>query len=337
MASPIGRTGGGSEGRSPESQRPESRRILGLEREAVSLVDRMPELLMEAARIASTVAQGIHGRRRAGPGETFWQFRQYQPGENANLVDWRRSASSDHLYVREREWEAAHTLYLWPDVSPSMDFKSHLSNVTKRDRALVLALASAELLVRGGERVALLAQTLPTANRNAVTRIAETIIVNAKSDLTQKSLPPNAGLNRFSGLILFSDFLAPVHAIRERLEGYAGNGVGGHLVQVIDPAEETLPYHGRTEFTTPSGSRRWIADRVEALRPKYQARFAAHRAELAEMAKRFGWSLLTHHTDRSASEPLLSLLMRLNGSATGYRWMSSSSDAVSTEVKERAR
>jgi len=337
MAGPLGRIGGGSEGQSSKSMAPESRRVLGLEREAVALVDRMPELLMEAARIASTVAQGIHGRRRAGPGETFWQFRQYQPGENASNVDWRRSASSDHLYVREREWEAAHTLYLWPDISPSMDFKSHLSNVTKRDRALVLALASAEMLVRGGERVALLGQTMPTANRNAATRIAETIVVNAKSELVQKSLPPNTGLNRFAGLILFSDFLAPVHAIRERLEGYAAHGVGGHLVQIIDPAEETLPYHGRTEFLTPSGSQRWVADRVEALREKYQERFAAHRAELAEMTKRFGWSLLTHHTDRPASEPLLSLLMRLNGSAQGYRWMSSSSDAVSTDVKERAR
>ncbi|MET0639239.1 MAG: DUF58 domain-containing protein, partial [Hyphomicrobium sp.] len=167
------------------------------------------------------------------------------------------------------------------------------------------------------------------------TRIAETIAANAGSDLVQKSLPPNAGLNRFSGVILFSDFLAPVHAIRERLEGYAGNGVGGHLVQVIDPVEETLPYHGRTEFLTPSGSQRWVADRVESLRPKYQARFAAHRAELAEMTKRFGWSLLTHHTDRPASEPLLSLLMRLNGSAAGYRWIGSSSDSVATDGRGR--
>jgi uncharacterized protein (DUF58 family) len=330
MAGPAGRTSG-----APKGSESETRRVLALEQQAVSLVDRMPELLMEAARIASTVAQGIHGRRRAGPGETFWQFRQYQSGENARLVDWRRSAGSDHLFVREREWEAAHTLYLWPDVSPSMDFKSHLSNVTKRDRALVLALASAEMLVRGGERVALLAQMLPTASRNAATRIAETIAANANSEFVQKSLPPNAGLNRFSGVILISDFLAPVHAIRERLESYAGNGVGGHLVQVLDPAEETLPYSGRTEFMTPSGSARWTADRVESLRPKYHARFAAHRAELAEMAHRFGWSLLTHHTDRPASEPLLSLLMRLNGSAQGYRWISASSDAVSTDGKER--
>lgn len=308
----------------------EGRHVLALEREAVSLVERMPELLMEADRIASTVAQGIHGRRRAGPGETFWQFRQYQAGEGAHLVDWRRSASSDHLYIREREWEAAHTFYLWPDLSPSMNFRSHLAPITKRDRVLVLMLAAAELLVRGGERVALLAQTQPTASRTAASRIAETIVANASSPLLQKSMPPQTSLGRFSGLILFSDFLAPVHAIGERLEGYAGNGVAGHLVQVLDPAEETLPYHGRTEFLGPSGREHWIVERAEALRPKYQARFQAHRAELAEMAKRFGWSLLTHHTDRPASEPLLSLLMRLQGSASGYRWIAASSD-----VKER--
>ena len=306
----------------------ESRQVLALEREAVDLVDRMPELLMEADRIASTVAQGIHGRRRAGPGETFWQFRQYQAGENATLVDWRRSASSDHLYIREREWEAAHTLHLWPDISPSTNFQSHIAPVSKRDRVLVLTLAAAELLVRGGERVALLAQMSPTASRNAATRIAETIASHSRSEAMQSGLPPKASLSRFSGLILFSDFLSPPDVISERLEGFAGNGVAGHMVQVLDPAEETLPYHGRTEFLSPSGGERWVADRVEALRPKYRARFEAHRAELAEMAKRFGWSFLTHHTDRPASEPLLSLLMRLQGSTSGYKWMAGSSDAM---------
>ncbi len=206
-------------------------------------------------------------------------------------------------------------------------FKSHLSPVTKRDRALVLTLAAAELLVRGGERVALLAQTQPTANRNAATRIAETIVANANAHLLKKSLPPNAALNRFSGLILFSDFLAPVRRYPRAARGYRGERRRRPSVQIIDPAEETLPYDGRTEFLGSSGRERWVADRVESLRPKYQARFAAHRAELAEMAQRFGWSFLTHHTDRPASEPLLSLLMRLQGSASGYRWMSASSDA----------
>ena len=309
------------------SAAPERRGVLGLEREAVSLVDRMPELLMEADRIASTVAHGIHGRRRAGPGETFWQFRQYQPGEGAQLVDWRRSASSDHLFVREREWEAAHTLYLWPNMSASMNFKSHLGAVTKADRALVLMLGATELLVRGGERVALLGLTQPTASRRATQKLAEALVMNAgaQKDL---SAPASARLTRFSTVILFSDFLDPIDKVRETIEALGAAGANGHLVQVLDRAEETLPYAGRTEFLSPDGSQRWIADRAESLRDRYRARLLAHRAAIQEIAHRLGWSFLVHHTDRPASEPLLSLLMRLEGSSGGYRWMGASSDAT---------
>lgn len=303
------------------------RGVLALEREAVGLVDRMPELLMEADRIASTVAHGIHGRRRAGPGETFWQFRQYQQGEGAQLVDWRRSASSDHLFVREREWEAAHTLYLWPNMSASMNFKSHLSQTSKANRALVLMLGATELLVRGGERVALLGLTQPTASRRATQKLAEALVMNAGAQ-TATSEPPSARLTRFSTVILFSDFLDPIDKVRETIEALGAAGATGHLVQVLDPAEETLPYAGRTEFLSPDGSQRWIADRAESLRDRYRARLLAHRAAIQEIAHRLGWSFLVHHTDRPASEPLLSLLMRLEGTAGGYRWMGASSDAT---------
>ena len=308
----------------------DGRRVLALEREAVSLIDRMPELMMEADRIASTVAHGVHGRRRAGPGETFWQFRQYQQGEGAQLVDWRRSAGSDHLFVREREWEAAHTLYLWPNLSSSMAFKSHLSKITKAERALVLMLGAAELLVRGGERVALLGLTQPTASRRATQKLAEALVMD-QGVHASSSEPPSARLTRFSTVILFSDFLDPIDKVRETIEAMGSAGANGHLVQVLDPAEETLPYSGRTEFLSPDGSQRWVADRVESLRDKYRERLLAHRAAIQETAHRLGWSFLVHHTDRPASEPLLSLLMRLEGTAGGYRWMGASSD-----VTERA-
>ena len=262
--------------------------MLGLEREAHGLADRLPDLLIEAKRIAATVAHGIHGRRRAGPGETFWQFRQFQSADAAQLIDWRRSASSDHLYVREREWEAAHTVWLWPDLSPSMDFKSHLSKTTKGDRAAVLMLAAAELLVRGGERVGLLGLTTPTASRKAASRLAETIAAHGADPILSQSLPPRSRLSRFSGVLLFSDFLDPVDQIRERVETLAGNGVSGHLVQILDPAEETLPYEGRTEFLGPEGGERWIADRAESLRDRYIARFKAHRASLLPTSSLLG-------------------------------------------------
>jgi uncharacterized protein (DUF58 family) len=303
MASPTGPNRGALSAGRP---------ILALEREGAALAERLPDLLMEADRIAATVAHGIHGRRRSGPGETFWQFRTYQPGEGAHLVDWRRSASSDHLYVREREWEAAHTLYLWPNLSPSMAFKSHLSPVTKADRALVLMLASAELLVRSGERVAFLGVTQPTASRRAAQAFAEALMMAPDAVASE---PPATRLARFSTVILFSDFLDPIERIRSTIEALGAAGANGHLVQVLDPAEETLPYTGRTEFLSPDGGERWIAERAENLRERYQNRLLAHRAAIQDVTHRLGWSFLVHHTDRPALEPLLALSARLVGAA----------------------
>ncbi len=301
----------------------ETGRVNRLASEAHGLADRLPDLVLDAIRISTTVAHGIHGRRRAGPGETFWQFRQFQSLDSATLIDWRRSASSDHLFVREREWEAAHTIWLWSDLSSSMNFQSHLSSQSKRDRALTLMLASAELLVRGGERVGLLGLTRPTASRKAATRLAETLATQVGRPETTTSLPPDVRLPRFSGALLFSDFLDPIEAIEARLRTIAQAGVGGHLVQVLDPAEETLPYEGRAEFMAVEGGERWIADRVETLRERYQARLKAHREALMQVARRLGWTLLVHHTDRPASEPLLSLVLRLQGETGDYRFTGS--------------
>jgi uncharacterized protein (DUF58 family) len=290
------------------------RRELGaIESDAHGLADRLPDLVIEAERIAATVAHGIHGRRRAGPGETFWQFRQYGQNDAATAIDWRRSASSDQIYVREREWEAAHTIWLWPDLSASMRFRSHVSPISKRDRTLVIALAAAEMLVRGGERVALLGLSQPTATRHAARKLAEAIARAAGAAELEASLPPKAQLSRFSGAILISDFLDPIEDIRARLEALAGSGVTGHMVQVLDPAEETLPYSGRTEFVGMEGGERWIAERAETLRAAYTAKLSAHRAGLMEIATRLGWSFMVHHTDRPASEPLLALIVRLQG------------------------
>ena len=291
--------------------------LLSRQAEAQTLASRLPDLLIEAKRIAMTIAHGIHGRRRAGPGETFWQFRQYETADSATLIDWRRSASSDQLYVREREWEAAHTFWLWPDLSASMDFQSHLSASSKRDRVLVLLLATAELLVRSGERIGLLGLSNPTASRHATSRLAEIVAAHATSPILTSGLPPAIQLSRFSGVILFSDFLDPPDEIIDRIGTLAAAGVSGHLIQVLDPAEETLPYEGRTEFLNPESNQRWVADHVGSLREQYIARLAQHKAEISEHVQRMGWSHLFHHTDRSTAEPLLQLIARLQAGDVG--------------------
>ncbi len=128
-------------------------------------------------------------------------------------------------------------------------------------------------------------------------------------------------LSRFSGVILFSDFLDPIELIREHVEALAASGASGHLVQILDPAEETLPYEGRTEFLSPEGGAELdCRTRRDACASATRRASKPTAKSCISLATRLGWSFMVHHTDRPAAEPLLTLVMRLEGRDGGYRW-----------------
>jgi uncharacterized protein (DUF58 family) len=284
-----------------------------LRREAETLSAALPPLLVEAERVATTVAQGVHGRRRVGTGETFWQFRRHRTGDPAALIDWRQSAKSQHYFIRENEWEAAESVWLWRDSSPSMDYASRWADSTKRDRASVLALALASLLVRGGERIAALEEAdPPSANRLALRRLAHRYM---QSDEGGASLPPERVLPRYAQVVLFSDFLVPLDDLKQRLEAFGKRGIRGHLMQILDPAEEDLPFEGRTRFEGVEEPLTLVVGRAEELQTDYRAALAAHREALAGTARRLSWTFLTHRTDRPPQLALLALYGALAGEA----------------------
>jgi uncharacterized protein (DUF58 family) len=272
------------------------------------LADTIPRLILDARRVASTVIHGLHGRRRAGPGENFWQYRRFVSGEPAQNVDWRRSARDHHLYVREREWEASHTVWIWPDRSPSMTFASALSKGSKLERALVVAFALAEVLVQGGERVGVPGLMRPTASRNAIEKMAEAIL----HDPTERaSLPPSFAPSPLSEIVVLSDLWAPIDNLRGTIAQLSATGAHGHVVQIVDPAEESFPYSGRVEFIEPEGAGSVTAGRAETWRADYQAIVAGHRAAIRAETDLRGWSFAIHRTDRPASELLLVLHSRM--------------------------
>jgi uncharacterized protein (DUF58 family) len=288
--------------------------------EGRSLAATMPRLILESRRVAATVIHGLHGRRRAGSGENFWQYRRFVSGEPSSRVDWRRSARDDHLYVREQEWEAAHTVWLWPDRSPSMVFASPLVWETKLDRVLIITLALAEILVEGGERVGIPGLMRPTASRNVVEKIAQAIVHDATD---RQSLPPHFAASSLAEVIVLSDFWSPIAAVQQTIGQLAANGAHGHVIQVVDPAEETFPYTGRVEFVEPEGAGTITAGRAETWREDYQGRIARHRAEIRGETDRLGWSFIIHRTDRPASELLLQLHGQLGVAREGVgseRW-----------------
>ena len=273
-----------------------------------TLADAMPRLILEARRVATTVIHGLHGRRRAGPGENFWQYRRFMSGEPASNVDWRRSARDDHLYVREREWEASHTIWIWPDRSPSMAFASPLVTDSKLERTLVVAFALAEVLVQGGERVGIPGLLRPTANRNVIEKMAQAILLDTSQ---RASLPPSFAPSPLSEIVVLSDLWSPIAEVQNTIGQLSASGAHGHVVQIVDPAEESFPYSGRVEFIEPEGGGSVTAGRAEIWRNDYQGLVARHRAAIRAETDLRGWSFAIHRTDRPASELLLVLHARM--------------------------
>ncbi len=269
----------------------------------------LPDCMVEAKRIANTVIAGWHGRRKRGIGENFWQFRPYADGESLSLIDWRRSARDDHTYVRDREWEAAHTVWLWADMSPSMMYKSEMALVSKESRALVLMLALAEILARSGERIGCPGVMEPVSARNAAERLA-TALLHADPG---HGLPETGMIRGASDLVLIGDFLDDADAITARLAPLARRGLRGHVVEIADPAEELFPYSGRTEFTDPETGQKLVAGRAETLRGAYTQAYHARREALGQSLRHLGWNVITHRTDRLASEALVAVHMYLSG------------------------
>ncbi len=284
--------------------------------ESRTLAASLPRLVLEARRIAANVIHGLHGRRRAGSGESFWQYRRFVSGEPSQNVDWRRSARDEHLYVREHEWEAAHTVWIWPDRSPSMAFASRQARESKLERGLIVALALAELLVAGGERVGIPGLMPPTASRSVIDKMAQAMLHDAAA---RPSLPPSFVPSTLAEIVVLGDFWSPIAEIRSMLAGLSSSGAHGTLVQIVDPAEETFPYSGRVEFVEPEGFGAITAGRAESWAQDYTARLALHRDQIRAETNRLDWLFTTHSTDRSAAELLLFLHAGMTASKLGVR------------------
>ncbi|MEJ0028250.1 MAG: DUF58 domain-containing protein [Rhizomicrobium sp.] len=280
-----------------------------LQYEAEALGAGLPPLLLDAERLAAAVSLGVHGRRKAGMGESFWQFRRYTPEDAASAIDWRQSAKSQHLFVREREWEAAQSVWFWCDASAGMQFAS--AKTTKAERAKLLGLALASLLVRGGERVALYGDGhAPASSRAALRRIGHTLLDGPDRDI---ALPPDAAITKNAQFVWFSDFLSPLIDIEATLRRLSHSAVTGQVVHIIDPAEEDFPYAGRVRFEDTKGDLSETIGRAETVAGAYRARFKAHAETLGALARRLGWSYIAHRTDKPPQTALIALYADMSG------------------------
>ena len=255
--------------------------------DAATLSARLPSLVIAARRVAQTVRHGVHGRRRAGSGETFWQFRPFLSGEPSSRVDWRRSAREERAFVREREWEAAHTVWIWFDRSPSMQFASSLAPGVE-GRPGGLAGAGFRGSLRARRRARRSARPHPTvgdARRRRALR---------RGDCDRRATPGPfasrvaARTARRAALDGSHDrrFSVGPDDVARAIRAVSAEGAIGELVMIVDPIEETYPFSGNTEFLHPAGSLSVLTPRAQNLRDAYLARLAAHREAIRGICAR---------------------------------------------------
>ncbi|EEX13407.1 hypothetical protein CSE45_3123 [Citreicella sp. SE45] len=288
-----------------------SDRITLLRRDAQEEASRFPALLARAEHLAGTVLLGDHGRRRSGVGDDFWQYRPLRAGDSVRSIDWRRSARGDDQYVREREWQIAQSVLLWVDTGASMRFSSGKDLPSKGDRARLVALAAAVLLIRGGERVGFTGWSLPPRGGDVqILRLAEALATDGAEDYSE---PEARGMIPHARAVFVSDFLGNLDPVEAALTKAADRGVRGVLVQVLDPTEETFPFKGRTIFESVGGSVSHETLKAGDLRTRYLERLAERKARLAHLSRLTGWQYLCHHTSDSAQNALLWLYRAMDG------------------------
>lgn len=269
--------------------------------------------MAEAERLAASVVLGDHGRRQHGMGESFWQYRRAEAGDDFAAIDWRRSArSDDKLYIRQTEWEVAQAVSMWVDASKAMDFRSAKAPQSKADRARLLTMALAVALNRGGERFALIGSNAdrPRRGRHQLEQVGLGLL-NAAED--EYGAVPLTRLGHGSRGVLMSDFMGPREALIAQVTQAADAGVRGVICQILDPAEEAFPFDGRTIFRSMGGGLEYETDRAKTLKDAYLDKLAALKSELRDIARQTGWLYLDHRTNDAPRSALLWLFGALEG------------------------
>jgi len=269
---------------------------------------RLQSLLLIARRFAAAAQQGARPQRRRGAGGDFWQFRPYQPGEDAAAIDWRRSARDEsQLYIRDKERESSQTIAIAPDLSASMLYRSPAALASKEERALLWLFVLAELAAANGDKVEVPGLLPPRLDR----QIGETI---AAALLRRPAYPPAGGLSgdfaalpRFANIILISDFLDEPARLAAVLRQLAEREAQISLIRLADPAERNFPFAGDMLLQDPeSGAERYFGQ-AQMLRRRYQQIYGGHMAAVEELARRYQAQLMVDMTDTPPEQHLAEL------------------------------
>ncbi len=252
----------------------------------------VPDIRQLAIQTAFQILHGHNPKRKAGSGEAFWQFREYQPGDMPREIDWRQSAKTDRVYIRQKELHTAQTCLFWNKQNADMDFCSDKTLPSKRLASAVLSLALALVHSRSGETIAYAGLQRAGHSERTLQHFEQLLMQNAAA-----ALPASVEIQRNATFYGFSDFLETPEEKETALAPIAERTHNGWLVHILDPAEFNLPYEGRILFKDMHGQNETIISNASDIKNEYNQRILNHIEQIQKLCARWGWKYILHRTD----------------------------------------
>ena len=267
---------------------------------AEELSNKIPSLYVKADRIANTIWEGMHNRNKDGVGDNFWQFRKYEYGDPAHLIDWKKTAKSNETFIQEKELQTLQNFVIWRDTSKSMNFRSSESIDTKLYRANLFTLTLTIILSKSGENIVLNGlKTELLKGGNAVNFVSNQI--NEKVTDSFKSSPNINEIKNNSDVILIGDFLNNINETEKTIKELSNRGINGIIIQILDPAERFFPYKGRINFNGLEGEQNILIGKAESVRNDYKKAIKIHIEKLEKLTTSYSWKYILDNSDQDAS------------------------------------
>ena len=267
---------------------------------AEELSNKIASLYVKADRIANTIWEGMHNRNKDGLGDNFWQFRKYEYGDPAHLIDWKKTAKSNETFIQEKELQTLQNFVIWRDTSKSMNFRSSESIDTKLYRANLFTLALTIILSKSGENIVLNGlKSKLLKGGNAVNFVSNQI--NEKVIDSYKSSPNVNEIKNNSDVILIGDFLNNIIETEKTIKELSNRGINGIIIQILDPAERFFPYKGRINFNGLEGEQNILIGKAESVRNDYKKAIKIHIEKLEKLTTSYSWKYILDNSDQDAS------------------------------------
>ena len=281
--------------------------VFRLRQQSEEISAQVEKLVLKAERIADQVVHGAHARKKSGSGEAFWQFREYTQDDDVRHIDWRQSAKTDRIFIKQKEEEKAQKALFWSCGAESMRYCLNDGGMEKIEAGRVFSLALGLLAVRGGDQVGDFDTGRTGHSEAAVRRLAHDLLRDNAATLPNVT----SALPRHAHVFLCGDFLAPLENIAERFERIGARTRQGIVVQILDPAEIEFPFAGRVEFREHDADDTVQIDHAVSVRDEYIKRFKAHCEGLRALCETLGWQYVLHRTDEDLVKTVQTIVRAL--------------------------